>query len=455
MRIREDVLKLTAPIVVEQVLTISLGVVNTILASNIGKEAVSAIGMVDAINNVFIAFFSSLAVGGTVVVAQYTGHNDIKDANKASGQAMSSSIIISLAVTLLMWVFRYPIINGLYSSAEQSVLSQSYIYFEITLLTYPLICITLTACGLLRGAGDTKTPMKVNIIMNIINIFLSYILIYGINIRFLNFRIPGLNVEGAALGIALTRVIGSIMIMLVLLKGSKIIKLKGPHMLKVDLNMQKMIFNVGIPSGLESLVFNGGKLITQIFIVYMGTAAIAANYIANSITTLINIPGAALSIAATTLVGQNMGRGDPKNAEDLMVYLTKLSSACLLVVCFLSIPLTRAFCLLYTRSEDVLKMAVNITRQWDIVTPALWSIAFVLPAGLKGAGDATYTLVTSFIGMWIFRITLGYILGIPFKLGVAGIWIGMYVDWAVRGILYWARLKKGKWKNNVVIDIHA
>lgn len=451
--IRKDVLGLTTPIVTEQTFIMLMGVINAIMAGHVGKEAVSAIGMVDSINNIFIAFFSALAVGGTVVVAHYTGHNDINNANETAKQAVYSGLTIALVITAAILLFRQPLLNLLYGSAEKDVIANAYTYLNITLLTYPLIALTSIACGVLRGAGDTKTPMKVTISMNIINVVLSYFFIYGLEIKNAHFyiHISGMNVKGAALGIATARSIGAITVMYVLLKGSKVIKLSQIRSFKLNVDIQKSIFGVGVPAGVESLLFNGGKLITQVFIVGMGTVAIAANYIAGSISSLINIPGSALSIAATTLVGQNMGRGESEEAKSTLLYLTKLSSVCLLVLCGLSFPTAGLLASMYTSSGDVVAMSAHLIRLFAIATPLLWSFSFLLPAGLKGAGDAKYTMVSSFISMWAFRITLGYIFGIPLKLGVAGIWLGMFVDWLVRGVLYYRRLRGDKWKQNVVI----
>ncbi|TDT61112.1 MATE family efflux transporter [Fonticella tunisiensis] len=450
--IREDVLKLTVPILVEQMFVMSMGTINTMMAGHIGKEAVSAIGMVDSINNIFIAFFSALAVGGTVVVAQYTGQRNVKKANEATKQALYSSLAISLAITIITWVFREPLISILYGSAEKEVINDAFIYLAITLLTYPAISISLVANGVLRGAGDSKTPMTITIVMNIMNVILSYLLIYGINIKnnFINIYIKGLGIEGAALGIAAARTIGALIVMLVLLRGSASLKLKGIFKFKMDKELLKSIFGIGVPASVESLLFNGGKLITQIYIVGMGTVSIASNAIAGSIISMLNIPGNALSIAATALVGQYMGRGNTEESGRVLSYMTKLSTICLAIIGVLSVPFANQIAMLYNKNADIVQLTADIIRINAIFMP-LWSVSFVLPAGLKGAGDATYTMVTAVIGMWLFRITLGYFLGIPLKLGLIGVWMGMYIDWLVRGILYYKRLKNGKWKDHVVI----
>lgn len=453
MLIRKDVISLSLPIIAEQTFIMIMGVINAIMAGSLGKEVVSAIGMVDSINNIFIAFFSALSIGGTVVVAHYIGQQNFKGANEASSLAIISGVVLAALVTILLIFFRTILIKILFGSAEQQVINNSSIYLNITLLTYPFIALTSVACGVLRGSGDTKTPMKITIIMNILNILLSYILIYGLNIgnAHLHIVIPGFGIRGAALGIAAARTIGAALILYTLLRGSKFIKFKIDRNFKLNLEILRSIFGIGFPSSVESLMFNGGKLITQVFIVGMGTASIAANYVAGVVFGLVNIPGAALSIAATTLVGQSIGKNEIEEANSILRYLIKLTSACLLILCLLVIPFARVLAAFFTKSSDVIEIASTLIRVSALVMPAIWGISFILPAGLKGAGDAKYTMIVSIFGMWAFRITLGYILGVPLKMGVLGVWIGMYIDWLVRGIFFYIRLQHGKWKKNVVI----
>ncbi|OPJ59508.1 MATE family efflux transporter [Clostridium oryzae] len=452
LNIRKDVLRLTVPILMEQIFVMAMGAVNTIMSSNVGKQVVSAIGMVDSINNIFIAFFSSLAVGGTVVVAQYTGKGDKRQANNSMKQALFSSLLVSFIITLLIFIFRRPMINLLFGNAEKAVIDNALRYMEITLLTYPLISIELVSNGILRGIGDTKTPMKITIIMNIINVVFSYIFIYGINISNVHFTIhtPPMGITGAAIGIALARTSGAVIVLMILVRGTGLLKLNKIRTFRFDKELLKSIFGIGVPAGVESLMFNGGKLITQIYIVSMGTNALTANTISGSIAGMLNIPGNALCTAATTMVGHSMGKGKDKKAEDDLSYIVKLSTISLITLAVITAPFVGVLSTLYTRDPDIIKICRNVLLSNALFMP-VWSISFVLPSGLKGAGDAKYTMITAIIGMWVFRITLGYLLGIPLKLGLVGVWVGMYIDWTVRGILYLIRFKKGKWKKNVVI----
>ena len=442
--IRKDVFNLAMPIMTEQLFVISLGMINTMMAGHIGKEAVSAIGMVDSINNIFIAFFSALAIGGMVVVAQFIGQGNIKKANEAMKQALFSGLIITFILTIMMFLLKGPIINALFGGADPEVIRNAHTYLRVTLLTYPLITIDLIANGLLRGAGDTKTPMKISIFMNIINVSLTY--------TFIN--ILHLGIMGAALGIAIARVSGGILIIVVLIRGSKILKLTNIKKFKFDKSLLKLVFGIGVPASIESLVFNGGKLITQVFIVNMGTIAIAANAIAGSVATMLNVPGNSLCIAATALVGRYMGRNDTVEAEKSLSYITKLSTIALIIIAAVFIPFAPNVVSLFTTNKEIIHLTAIVLIVNSACIP-IWSISFVLPAGLKGAGDVKYTLVTAIIGMWLFRITLGYLLGVVLKFGLVGVWVGMIVDWLVRGTLYLIRFKKGKWKNKTVIKMQA
>lgn len=410
------------------------------MAGHIGKEAVSAIGMVDSINNLFIAFFAALSVGATVVVAQEIGQGYTKRANETAKQAIVSGIIVSGTITLVLWIFRVSVINFLYGSAEELVKSDAKLYIEFTLLTYPLIALDQIANGILRGTGDTKTPMCISMFMNIVNIILGYTLIYGVNIL----HIPPFGIMGAAMSIAIARTIGAIVIIIVLIRGSKNIKIDKIHPFKFNLNIQNDIFNIGIPAGMEQVIFQTGKLLVQVFIVTMGTASIAANAITMSITQIINVPGNALCLAATTLVGQYVGRDDIKGAKSTLLYLAKFTTVCLVTVGALFVPISKWIASFYTNDPEVIKLT-SILLASNSIALLFWASSFVVSAGLKGAGDTRYTMLTAFIGMWIFRICLGYVLGIVLKVGILGIWIAMYTDWFVRGTMYLIRLRGTKW----------
>lgn len=452
LNIRRDVIGLSLPILAEQFFVNLMGMVNVIMAGRIGKEAVSAIGMVDSINSVLQACFSALAVGGTVVVAHYVGQGSRRMASEATLQALVSSFLISACFSLLIWLFKHPLLSVLYSTAEPAVMAYMHTYLGITLFTYPLISLSLVASGALRGAGDTKMAMKANTLMNVLNVIFSYVFIYGLHLKNAHFTLdlPGYGVAGAAIGITSARVIGAVYLLGSLLRGGGVLRLRGVRRFRFNWDIQRSIFGIGVPSSVESLMFQGGKLVTQIMVVGMGTVAIAANYIAFSIVMLLNIPGNALSMAATTLVGQNMGRGDKVEAERTLWYVIKLATVCLVSMGILCFSFTPYLASLYTTDAEIIQLASLVVRI-NCCFMLFWATTFVLPSGLKGAGDAKYAMVTTLIAMWVFRIMLGYALGVVFGFGLVGVWFGMFVDWMVRSVLYVLRLRSGKWLEHQVI----
>lgn len=447
MQIRKDVLKIAVPVFTEQLFITSIGILNTIIASGLGKQAISAIGTVDSFNNIIIFFFNSLAVGGTAVVAQYMGQKNHAEVREAANQAIFSSIAISFLVTLIAGVFRYDIMLFLIGKAERQVVDYSIAYFGITLFNYPLTAFSFVASGILRSTGKQDKPMKINIIINIINVILSYLLIYGVSVHnvHMNVRIQGMGVKGAAVGITISRLIGVILFIYALTGQSHIISLKAIKTLKINLQMQKTILGIGFPAGIESFLFNIGKFVQQIFVISLGTASLAANTISWSVFTLLIIPGNAFSIVAVTMVGVFSGMREYDEAKKVNLYLVKLGMVCNFVISLFAFPLSSFIASAYSRDAEVVRITSELIRVNAVVIPILWPLSFIVPSGLRGAGDSTFTMIVSTASLWFFRVFIGYILSIVLRFGIIGLWAAMYCDWVVRALVFYLRWTRGKW----------
>ena len=445
-------LNLALPVLAEQSFFILMGIVNTIMAGRISREAGAATGAVESINVIFINFFAALSIGATVVVAQYIGQRNIRMANEAVKQSLAANTLISCAAALIIWLFGDWILRALYGRSEPAVLEAMRIYLNITLLGYPLMAITQVVWGCLRGAGDTRTPMKVNIVMNVLNVVLSYIFIYGLRLKNVHFLIdlPGMGIQGAAIGLTLARGIGTMLAVLIIWRGVSVIRLKNLRHFRFDRSIQRAIFSISKPSGTEALMFNGGKIITQVFIAGMGTVALASNTFAASIVAYMNLPGLALQTTLTTMVGQSMGRGDVDEAEKTFHYIFKLGTIGMAAMGLTTFPLAYWLACMFSADEQIIQLTTHII--WlNCLFMVFWSASFVVPAGLKGAGDARFTMWATMIGMWLFRIVMGYVLGIALGWGVLGVWMGMFIDWMVRAVLFYMRMVGGKWKTMRVL----
>lgn len=453
MLLRKDVYKMAVPVFTEQLFSVSIGVLNTIIASGIGKEAISAIGTVDSFNNIIIFFFNSLAVGGTVVVAQYTGRKNPKGAKEAAAQSIFSGVVISSLITLIILLFKNNILMYFLKGAEKEVLDYSLTYFGITLMTYPITAFSFVASGILRGYGRQSEPMKVNIAINIINIVLSYLLIYGISIKnpHINIGLAGMGVKGAAIAISVARLAGAVLYIYALYGNIRRIKFKEIRKFRINMSTQRSILNVGLPAGIETFLFNIGKFVQQIFIISLGTASLATNTISWSVFGILIIPGNACAIVATTMVGKFMGMKNHEEARNINIYLVKLATACKLVVSIIVFPLATIIASIYSKDPEVVRLTSMIIRINAVVIPILWPASFIIPSGLRGAGDSKFTMVVSIASLWLFRVFIGYLFSITFKFGITGLWMAMYFDWITRGGIYFWRLNSGRWKKNVVI----
>lgn len=435
-----EITPLAVPIFFENLCVLLMGVLSTFLVSRLGKEAMAAVGLAESFSMVIIAFFAAVDLGTTVVVAFSLGKRNRKRARAATRQSLVLMTLASVLLALLIELTGPAIINVIAGAAAPEVKELALIYLRITVWSYPAAAIALIGCGALRGAGNTKMPMLINGGMNILNIIISSVLIYGC------FSWPGLGFIGAGIGLTLSRYIGAIAVIYVLMIGfnpALKITLKS-YFQRMNGSILMEVLSIGLPASIESVLFNGGKLLTQVFVAGMGTNVIAGNFIAFSIASLINLPGNSLGSASTIIVGTRLGKNQIGQAERQLKHIFWLSTLGLCFLALLSVPLAGVLASFYTDEQDVIDV-VKMLVWLNAAFMPVWAASWVLPAGLKGARDARFTMWISILSMWGARIVAGYTLGIVLGFGVVGIWLGMFLDWMVRGAFFWWRLVSGRW----------
>lgn len=211
-----------------------------------------------------------------------------------------------------------------------------------------------------------------------------------------------------------------------------------------SLLITREILAIGIPASIESLMFNIGKLITQVMVAGMGTVAMAGNVITFSALLFINIPGNALATAATILIGQRLGQNRSQTAQIEMQLLFWLASIALIVLALVCLPFASAIAHLYTDDQAVINVVVNLIFLNALMMP-IWAASFVLPSAFKGGKDVKYSMWVAILSMWGGRIVLGYLFGIHWQMGIYGIWLGMFADWWIRGLLFLYRMVTQRW----------
>jgi len=430
----KEFMSLFAPLFAEQGMTILVGIIGMLMVGFAGDVALSAVGIVNTINVVIMSAFTALSSGATAVISQLIGAKKPKEAGECATQFLVVSISASIIIGLAMAVFARPLLNLLYSSTEKEVLDAAEIYMKAISISVPFLVVFTAISGILRACRQNKAPMVVSLIVNIINAAICAFTIYYMKI----------GIVGASIGMLAARIAGAVIIVFIMLKPDFPLELSKK--LTVKWKTIRPVMHIGLPMGLDSMVFQAGKLMVTVFMSGMGTATIAAYSVATNVCMLMEIPGAAMQILSVTLVGRSVGAGRDDDAKNEMILTTLLNG---MLFAMISIPLFFGgyHCAsLFSSSEEVRLIAMQPIRISAIVGIFIWSTAFVLPYGLRSAGDVKYTIVCSCLTLWVVRITLSWFFGIYLGAGLVGIWWAMIVDWVVRTVLFGGRLLSDKWR---------
>ncbi len=426
--------RLIPSVMIEQTSAVLLGIINVMVVGTVSSAALAGVGQVNTVNNMVVYFFNAFAMGGTVMVAQNIGAHHTANARKSAAQSLLLGLYLSIFVTAMLFVFRAPFLSMLFGKVDADVMAYSLDYFLFSNLATPFWFINFQCAGAMRGAGDTRTPMRISLIMNAFNIVFSVLFV----------MVLGLGPRGAGLATFLSVGIGSALSLYTMFYPTYILCLRGSFTLKLQWSAAKAVTSVGIPAALENLMFNGGKVIVQVFLAGMGTVMISAYQVSISAINLLQIPMSALNVLVVTLVGQRAGAGDRERTYRALDYVWCKGFVWSLWIGAASIAACYPIALLFSRDPAVLKVACGLIIIFGVSMP-FWSPAFIIPSGFRGARNIAFTMVVGTISMWVFRVFGSYVLGVVCHLAAYGIYIAMVLDWIVRTIPFVIHLKNHKW----------
>lgn len=403
---------LVMPLMFEQFLNVMVGMVDTLMVSKAGEAAVSGVALTTNINLLIIQVMAALATGGAVVCSQYNGRRDTKDAAYAAGQLETVLFIFSMAAAFICAVFGKQMLPAIFGSVEDSVMRSAWIYMFVTALSYPFLGIYNAGAAIFRSVGNSKVSMGLSVLMNAINIALNAVLVAH---------------------------------------PYNPLQIKKFSSLLPNKKMILRILRIGIPSGIENSMFQVGKLMVVSMITSFGTAAIAANSVSYSIIEFPNIPGMSMGLALITVVGTCLGAGEvaqaKKYTKKLMLFAYLGDWIMNLVLFVFAVPIVSVFSL----SPEATRMAAEVLRWFSTIAVFIWPLSFTLPNALRAAGDVKFTMLTGIISMWLFRVLCSYLLAVVCNMGILGVWFGMFIDWAVRSLLFVVRYLSGRWQMKKVI----
>ena len=434
---------LLIPVVLEQLLNSIMGTADTMMVSNVGSAAISAVSLVDSINVLVIQAFSALAAGGAIVCAQYIGQRNKEKANESARQVLFIITAISVAVSLICLVFQKPLLRLIFGSVEAEVMRASEVYFFYTALSFPFIAAYDSAASIFRAQDNTRGPMTISMISNVMNIAGNAIMIWVFH----------MGVAGAALSTLISRIFCAVVVLIQLRKereGQEIV-VRDYFKIRPNWSMIKRILVIGIPSGVENSMFQLGKLAIQSTVSTLGTAAIAAQAMTNILENLNGIAAIGVGVGLMTIVGQCLGAGRKDEAVYYIKKLCVIAEIVVLTSCLIVFALTKPVTILGGMEKESADMCFHMVMWITIMKPLVWTMAFVPGYGLRAAGDVKFSMITSCCTMWACRFCLCVFLIRVMGFGPMGVWIGMFADWTVRSIIFTWRFHSRKWLQHKVI----
>lgn len=438
---RQQLVNLIWPLLLEQFLSVSMGFADTFMVASVSEAAVSSVSLVDSLNVLIIQILSALASGGAVIASQYLGRKDAQSARKSAAQLYCVLGISTAVVMVTVMLFSRLILRAVFGSIEDDVMAFAQIYFWISALSYPFMGVYNAGAALFRAQGNSKISMRASLVMNVINVAGNAALIYGL----------GMGVLGAALATLMGRAFAAVWVLRQQQRPSNPLRIASTGDLKPDGSQIRRILGIGIPTGLENGMFQIGKLCVSSLTATLGTAAIAANAVGNSVASIANIPGNTMSLATIPVVGRCLGAGEKRQTWRYSYILMAVAMGGLLVTntaVFFLIPTVTGW---FHLSSEASELCVQVIRWFSVVSIFLWAASFTLPNVLRSGGDAKFTMTVSIISMWSCRVVLSYFFVQRLHMGLLGVWMGMFLDWAVRGSLFAGRFFSGKWMDHNVI----
>ena len=435
-------LNLGVPLALNSLMAIFMGMADSVMVSSAGATAVSAVSIVDAVNNVFVTVSDSIPTGGSVVTSQYIGARQQEKAKESIRQILYSGIIIATFLMVLLLCLRKQVLRLIYGSIETAVFNQAVTYFTIILLSFPFLVAGCTATATLRSMAKSRLAVTITISANIINVIGNAILIYGFD----------LGVAGAAISTVFGRIVWCIWGLMALRSEKLPVKLEKVFPVRIHWDIMKRVLRVGLGTGFENSLLHIGRLALSSLSASFGTIYIAAYSLSNTLNNFGWVMITAVTTTAMTVVGQCIGAGEKDQARQYAKKLLTVGCCIMLTMFSLIFLLRHQLVSMYQLTPEELEVAAYNTGILAILTMCSCYFMAFTPMGIfRAAGDMHYPVIVACSAMVFFRVGLSYLLCYGFQMGLMGIWLGMSADWAFRSVCNTVHFLRGKWLDKKLI----
>lgn len=436
-----DLRKLIIPLFLEQLLVMLVGIADMFVVSFVGEEAVSGVSLVNAFNTIFVYLFTALASGGAVIISQYIGKKKMESAAESASQLLTSSVLFSVAIAVIILVVKEPLMQLMFGNVSSDVMEACITYLQISAYSYPALAVYNAGTALYRSFGKTSTTMYISIAANIINVVGNLIGVFLLHA----------GVAGVAWPSLISRVFSAMVITMLCFSQKNPVQYVKRWIFCMNGDLQRRILKIAIPNGVESGIFQLVKVALSSIVALFGTYQIAANGIAQSVWSMAALVSVTMGPVFITVIGQCMGAGAVSEAEFYFKKLIKITLVFAIVWNGLIFAITPIMMHFYSLEAETKQLVIQLVLIHNIFSAIAFPFADPLGKGLRATGDVGFTTVVSLFTTIGVRLVFSVMFGIVLNLGVIGIAYAMCLDWVLRGIIFWWRFKRNKWKQLKVI----
>lgn len=437
-----DIFRLVIPLMIELALKLIVGLIDSVMVSSVGEAAVSGVSLVDSVMQLLIYVFAALAAGGAIVAGQYLGADRPKEARRSAEELLWLNTLLSAAIMLLMLLISDWILTHLFGRIDDDVAYHAKRYLNAVVFSIPAIGIYESCAAAFRTMNDSKTTMKLSLLMNVINCAGNAFLIYACS----------MGTQGAALSTVASRWIAAILAVRLLLDPKRELYVEKSLHHKFDWRLTRSILKMGVPNGVENGIFQLGKIMILGLVTTFGTSAITANAVTQTLASLEVIPGSAIQLAMVSVISHCIGARDYEQVRYYNRRLLIFAYAAVAVWSAILLACMPLILSIYHLSEGTASLMISLFLCHTAGSVLIWPLAFDLPASLRASGDVRFTMVISIFSMWVFRLGGAHLLANTLGLGVLGVWLSMaLLDWGFRAVVYVMRWCSGKWKTKSIL----
>ncbi len=432
-----NIVHLALPAVAENLLVTMVFLSDTLLIGWLkDPTALAAVSLGGLFLNVANQLFSAVSVAATALVAHAWGARDYARARRVAAQAIVVGIVSAGVAIAILWPLANALMLWMGASTRAAVLGAMYmrVILLTSLLGFPMVVLN----GIMRGAGDTRTPMNITLIMNVWNVLVAAALIFGLG------PVPAMGLAGAAVATASARLVGGVLALYIVLAGRSFLHVQLQDVARWDFSLMRQMLRLSMPTAGESVVTRLGFVLFMRIVSGLGEVALAAHQIAVNVESLSFMPGFGLSMASTTLVGQSLGAGDPELAKESIRGCMRISVVVMGALGVIFALFGRQLSALFGSTPEVLAMAGSAVQIGALEQLPI-AVQMVLAGSLRGAGDPRTPMYATLFGTLVFRVPIVYLFAVVFGWGLNGVWLGTAVDWTARALLLYYLFRRGAW----------